>query len=212
MRPFVVVLVFALAGIGVARALTPRAQPTCACAHHALVLAPPTTSDLDGASLYQIGVPLTDSRGHAFSLASLRGEPVLVAMVYTSCTTICPLLVSDLRRIDEALGDARDRVRVVLVTLDPEHDTTERLAAFAAERGLPLPRWTVVRPTSDADVRELAVALGVQYRRLAGGQIVHSALVTLLDGEGRIVLQRESTDDDIEPIAARTRALAASGE
>jgi len=184
----------------------------CCDAHaapHATTIAA-TDSTLDGASLYQIDGAFTDQDGHAFALSSLRGSPVLVALFYASCTTVCPLIVSELQRIEAALPETdRAGVRVLLVTFDAERDTPERLRAFAAERGIPTPRWTLVR-ADDASVRELAMALGVQYRRIAGGDFVHSALVTLLDREGRIATQLDGVEARIDPLVARLRDLLAT--
>ena len=97
----------------------------------------------------------------------------------------------------------------MLVTFDPERDTVERLRTLATERSMPTPRWTLLRASDDA-TRELAIALGVQYRRVADGQFAHSALMTLLDAEGRISTQREGLDTPIDPLVARIRELLAA--
>lgn len=190
--------------------------PHCACQHHEGAAEGehvheglPASSPLDGASLYQIDASFTDQDEHPFTLASLRGEPVLVVMFYGSCTTVCPLLLSEAVRVDEALApEERARLRVVLVTIDPANDTPERLRALATERSFPTPRYALLRGDDDA-VRELAMALGVQYRRTGDGQFVHSALVTLLDGEGRIAAQAEGVDAPVEPLIARAHELLA---
>jgi protein SCO1/2 len=95
----------------------------------------------------------------------------------------------------------------VLVTIDGARDTPERLRALAGERQLPLDRWTFLRG-SDADVRELAMVLGVQYRRLANGNYAHSAMLTLLDPEGRISVQIEGLRRPKRPIVDRIRPFA----
>jgi protein SCO1/2 len=116
-------------------------------------------------------------------------------------------LISELQRIDAALSDhERERLRVVLVTLDPERDSSARLRTLADERSLPTPRWTLLR-TDEETVRELAMVLGVQYRRVGDGQFVHSALVTLLDGEGRIATQLDDVDAPIASLVARAHEL-----
>lgn len=162
---------------------------------------------LDGASLYQIESTFTDQDGRPFTLASLRGQPVLVAMFYTSCTTVCPMIIAEMQRIEAALPEAdRATLRLVLVTFDSERDTPERLRAVAAERGLPTPHWTLARGDDDA-IRELAMALGVQYRRIEGDAFVHSALVTLLDREGRIASQLDGVDAPIAPLVSQLEQL-----
>jgi protein SCO1/2 len=196
-----------------------REAPDACCQHDRPSAAAPATpppsaeaapsAPLDGASVYQLDGAFTDQDEHPFHLVSLRGSPVLVLMFYGSCTAVCPILIGEAVRIDQALSeDERARLRVVLVTFDPENDTAERLRTLAAERALPMPRWSFLRGDDDA-IRELAMAIGVQYRRTGDGEFVHSALVTLLDPEGRIAAQAEGVDAPIEPIVARTRELLA---
>lgn len=40
-------------------------------------------------------------QNHAFSLQSLRGAPVVIAMFYGTCRSVCPVLVEDLKRLEE---------------------------------------------------------------------------------------------------------------
>ncbi len=187
--------------------------PHCACQHdpasathdHASL---PPASALDGASIYQLDSSFTDQDEHAFTLSSLRGQPVLVVMFYGSCTTVCPLLLSEAVRVDQGLSEAeRARLRVIFVTFDPENDTPDRLRALAAERSFPVPRYALLRGDDDA-IRELAMALGVQYRRTGDGQFVHSAMVTLLDEEGRIAVQADGVDAPLEPLISRAHEIA----
>ena len=83
------------------------------------------------------------------------------------------------------------------------------MRALAAERSFPMPRYTLLRGDDDA-IRELAMALGVQYRRTGDGQFVHSAMVTLLDEEGRIAVQADGVDAPLEPLASRAHEIAAT--
>ena len=154
----------------------------------------------DERSLFQLEMALEDQAGRPFTLATLRGHPVLIAFFYSHCDTMCPTIISDLRRIEAALSPAaRSALRVVMVSFDEERDTPERLTAVAHERHLELDRWTLVRG-EDAEVRTLAATLGMTYRRTGEGEFAHSALFTLLDGEGQIVLTVDGTGRDMTPM------------
>lgn len=59
------------------------------------------------------------------------GRPVVMNFVFTTCTTICPLLSQTLERLQAKLGAERDGVHLVSITIDPEEDTPERLAEYA---------------------------------------------------------------------------------
>ena len=147
-------------------------------------------------SVYELPASWRDQAGATRSLSELRGQPVLVAMIYTHCTATCPLAVAELHRI-AALDTS---ARVVLVSLDPQRDDPDRLARYAREHGLDAARWTLLTG-SDGDVRELAATLGVRYRRVTPDDLAHSNLITLLDSEGRIVDQ-SSGRLDVATIAA----------
>lgn len=146
-------------------------------------------ADLPGNSLYQLDLPLTDQTGRTFAFGELRGRPQLVAMFYTSCRYVCPLIIDTAKAVEHALPeDLRPRLQVLLVSIDPERDDVAALAAVAKRRSLDGARWRLVR-TDAAHVRELAAALGIQYRRLVDGEFNHASVLTLLDADGRIVRQ-----------------------
>lgn len=161
-------------------------------------------------SVYRLRGTFTDQDGRALELSSLRGSPVLMAMFYGSCRTMCPIIIEDARAVDSALSASeREQLRVVLVTIDPERDTPEALRALAADRSLPVPRWSLLR-APDSVLRPLAMVLGVQYRRLPNGDFAHSASLTLLDREGRIAAQIEGLRRPNLPIVDRLHEMLAS--
>jgi protein SCO1/2 len=143
------------------------------------------TSALPGDSVYRLNPRLTDQDGHPFELASLQGGPVLVSMFYSSCEMVCPVLFETITQtVRSAPPAVRDRLRILMVTFDPERDTVAVLKETAQKHGCD-PHWSLVRGSS-ADVRQIAAALGVQYRRLDNGEFNHSTSVLLLDSQGRI--------------------------
>jgi len=140
---------------------------------------------LPGDSVYQLRATLTDHHGRAFELASLRGAPVLVTMFYTSCEMVCPMLFETIRFTLDALPVAqRSGARVLMVSFDPARDTVPVLAQTARTRGCD-ERWTLAR-CDERTAREIAAALGLQYRRLDSGEFNHSSTIELLDADGRI--------------------------
>lgn len=167
-------------------------------------------ADLPGDSVYQLDLTLTDQDARTTKLADLRGQPVLVAMFYTSCKFICPLIIESMRRVDNALSPAEQtKLHVVLVSFDPDHDTPQALKATAVERHVDSPRWTLARTDADG-VRKLAAVLGVQYRAIENGDFNHSAVITLLDRDGRMVAHSSRTDGlDADLVQATRRELAA---
>jgi len=145
-----------------------------------------STQPLPGESVYQLPMSLIDQHGRTSTLAALRGQPVLVAMFYTSCDNVCPMIAWQLRRIEQALPEAeRARLRVLMVSFDPARDTPEALRKFATAHKADPSRWVVAR-AEENEVRNLAAVLGLRYRELDNGVFNHSSVITLLDADGMI--------------------------
>ena len=145
---------------------------------------------LPGTSIYNLTSSWINQDGQRVSLESLRGAPAVVAMGYTSCKDICPMIVADMVAIeDRAKASSLKGVHYAFFSLDSAVDTPERLTAYAKDRGLDLGDWVLFNG-DDKAVRELAAALGVRYRRDASGGFDHSAVITILDADGRISAQQ----------------------
>jgi protein SCO1/2 len=167
--------------------------------------APPGDSVLNLAGSY------TDQDGATFTLAQRRGGPQLIGMFYSSCQLVCPMLIETGMAADRALSaDERARLRVLLVSLDPEHDSVAALRHAAQAHRIDTPRWTLAR-TDPLTVRRLAAVLDVRYRQLANGEFNHTSAWLLLDGDGRILARTDRLGADPGPqfMAAVRAALAA---
>ena len=57
--------------------------------------------------------------------------PVLVNFIFTSCTTICPVMTAGFAQFQASLGEERERVRLVSISIDPDTDTVDRLREYA---------------------------------------------------------------------------------
>lgn len=153
-------------------------------------------------SLYQLKAPLTAQDGREIGLDVYRGKPVLVTMFYASCQATCPLIIDTLRAVEKKLSPAQlKELRVLLVSIDPEHDSPEALAATARERRIDAGRWTLAR-ADERTVRQVAAALGVQYRKLPDGQFSHATQISVLDGQGKILAQSDQLGGADEKLVA----------
>lgn len=168
--------------------------------HKDIALAPaaPVTE-----SLFNLDSVWTNQDGMKISLSILKGQPAILAMIYTSCESACPLIVEDMKKIEKQLPlNTQKKVRFALFSFDSARDTTARLKKYAKDRGLG-PSWILARG-SDKSVRELAAALGVQYKKSASGDFQHSDVITLLDHEGVIKKQQTGLGNNGHDMAAAT--------
>ncbi|MGI9310183.1 MAG: SCO family protein [bacterium] len=157
-------------------------------------------------SIYQLESIWLDQRGATRALGALGGAPVVAAMIYTSCEFACPLIVRDMLAIYHHL-DASERgaTRFVLFSFDPRRDTPNAMRRYAADQHLPAPDWTLLAADDDASL-ELAVALGVRYKPLAGGDFAHSNAVFVLACDGTPMHRQERLGNAPEHAASVVRA------
>ena len=167
--------------------------------------APPLPRD----SLYQLSLPLTDQDGRRSDWRTRRGKPQLVAMFYTSCQYICPLIVDSGKAIEHQLDATQQKnLGILLISMDPKNDDPATLKTVVDKRKIDTRRWTLASPP-EKDVRAVAGVLGIRYRQLADGGFNHSSALVLLDAEGRILARTErmGSDPDPEFVAAVRKAL-----
>ena len=89
-----------------------------------------------------------------------------MVMIYTSCKTACPRLTADMKGIEAKVGKQNsDELQYILVSIDPEHDTPERMRAFIKNNKLEGKQWVFLRG-SEEDTRELANVLAVKYKKI----------------------------------------------
>lgn len=75
-------------------------------------------------------ITLTDQDGQPMSLDDLKGRAVVMLFGYTYCPDVCPMGMSDMRRIKRELGSDGDDVAFVFVSVDPDRDTPEVLKRY----------------------------------------------------------------------------------
>lgn len=131
----------------------------------------------------------TNTDGKKVALDDFRGKPLLVSLVYTGCTDVCPAIIENLRPAIEvaqsALGE--DSFTVITVGFDTRHDTPERMRSFARSRGVDLPNWLFLSSTQST-VEQLADVTGFTIVPSAAG-FDHMAQVSVIDAEGKIYQQ-----------------------
>lgn len=166
----------------------------------AVLAAPkPPTTPVPGESVYRLPVTLTDQHGKRFDWSQRRGKTQLVSMFYTSCRYICPLIVDSGKAVEKQLKPSgRERLGILLISMDPGRDTPAVLMSVADKRKLDPLHWTLASP-GQADVRKIAGVLGIRYRALADGEFNHTSALVLLDSEGRILARTEQMGAKVDP-------------
>jgi protein SCO1/2 len=124
----------------------------------------------------------------------------VLAMVYTTCESACPIIVSLMQRLEAALPpELHPKVGFVLVSFDPERDTPSVLRAYSNKRHLDPTSWSLLSGHPD-DVLELATLLSIKYKRDQQGGFMHSNVMTVLNRAGEIVHRQEGLQQDLTAI------------
>lgn len=159
--------------------------------------------------VYDIGgdFVLTGPGGEPWSLEQARGKVVLLFFGYTVCPDFCPMTLSKLVQVGEALDEDAGRVLTVFVSLDPERDSPERIAEYLSYYGIEAVGLTGSREEIDAVVASYGGSYSLDEVDSAMGYLVtHSTYLYLVDGRGR-VRQLYGSLDDAARIEAGVRAV-----
>jgi protein SCO1 len=167
-------LIGALAGAAILLLTTPQGGQPVQSSGTALIGGPFSLVGADGK-------PVTDR--------DFRGRYMLIFFGFTHCPDICPAELQVIAQALDQLGDKAKTVVPIFITLDPERDTPEAMANYVKSFG---PNFVVLTGSPEA-IAAAAKAYRVSYAKVenkesAGDYSVdHSALVYLMDPEGRYV-------------------------
>ena len=123
---------------------------------------------------------MIDQRGERLSVAELLAtdRPVMVNFIFTTCTAICPMMTSIFQQVQRRLGEDAEKVLMVSVSIDPEHDSPEALAEYAA-RFRAGPQWYFLTGTL-----EDSIAVQKAFEAYRGDKMNHAPLTLLRGGPG----------------------------
>lgn len=150
-------------------------------------------------SIYRQETVWLDSEARPVTLKDLAGTPTVFAMTYTGCQYSCPLTFKKLAAIEKDLKlKGVTNYRLVVATFDFQKDTPPVLKAFMKKNKYDPARWSFITAKSDADVRQLAVLLGIRYQKVDNVDFSHSNEISLLDKNGvpALVLKGVSSEHE----------------
>ncbi len=186
----------ALAALTVSTGCTPSPPP-----------APFNATEVSGID-YGRGLVIADDAGQPRRLEDFRDQVTLVFFGFTACPDVCPTTLARLRQARAALGPDAERVQVLLVSVDPERDTAERLQAYVRSFE---PSFKALRPEPkelEAVIKAFhAIAVKVPTPDGRDYTIDHSAVIYVYDRSNRLRLITQP-DFSIDGLAADLRRLA----
>ena len=160
-----------------------------------------------------IGSPLGDYRlrdiqGQAFDLSQLRGRPLVVSMIYTSCHHVCPTITRNLAKTVEVAREAlgEDAFTVITVGFDWKVDSPDRMRQFAAQQGLAdASNWHFLA-SDGSTINALSDNLGFIFYASAKG-FDHLTQTTIIDRQGNIYRQVYGVDIETQALVEPLKEL-----
>ena len=150
-------------------------------------------------------VSLTDQKGRAVSLSSLKGKPALVAFIHTQCEGPCELITANMKQVARSLGAGFDsEVTMVSITTEPDEDGSRELLAYAKAQGVDSHGW-VFLTGAPADIRRLLALYGVAAEERKSDHVLE---LFLLSPEGAGLRRYSGVATRPETIASDIRKAA----
>lgn len=124
-----------------------------------------------------------------FRLSDQQGKILLLFFGYTSCPDVCPITLATFKQVYDSLGEDAQKVRFVMITADPERDTPDKVAAYAARFNPEFIGLSGSIPELEAVWKDLGVFVEKQDSSSAAGYLVsHTASVYVLDQSGSLLM------------------------
>lgn len=151
-----------------------------------------TNAVLPGAMVPPVTVALSD--GSTTVIGEGQTEATAITFTYTRCPIpdYCPLTMSRMTALQEALGGDG---RIVVVTMDPEHDTAAVLSEYAVTHGAKPGELLIGRVEQDV-LEGLAKSAGLSVDR-SQGEVLHGLRLLITKSDGTLI---ERYDDNRWPL------------
>ncbi|NBX67864.1 MAG: SCO family protein [Proteobacteria bacterium] len=129
----------------------------------------------------------TERTGQDYGSQDLKNKVWVGSFIFTSCSAQCPLIITELQKIQRALR-FKDNFRIVSFTLDPLTDTPKRLSEYATQAKADPYKWLFLTAENKKtqDLIQKGFILPSLESEKADGDIVHSSKLVLVDGGGRV--------------------------
>jgi len=151
---------------------------------------------------------LRDADGQLFGSAQLAGKVYISALFFTRCKTVCPKITRAIKKLSGQISDGNFDIPLVLITIDPEHDTAPVLAAHATTQDLDRRRVHLL--TGDTEKLTSLVVSGFKqhlgkHKITPKGdmEIMHSGKLMLVDKHGGLRGLYDNSDIGIDEIFHR---------
>jgi len=193
---FTIILSFAL--LVSFSALAQKETPAKSCCSPMLASLTTQQEALPETSIYQFDHQWKNQFNQPFQLADLKGNPVVMTMIFTHCEYACPMMVNDLKKVEKEFTKKHKDVKFVLISFDHLRDTPERLLEYAKAQNLS-DNWILLHGDAE-QVKEISLVLDISYEQMESGAFAHANKKLVLDKNGTIVFSLDGLQTKPKPV------------
>lgn len=134
----------------------------------------------------------TDQHGNTISDKDYSGKVFVVEFFFTTCPTICPIMNTNMVKLQEAFKDEED-FGIASFSINPEYDTPQILTEYAETYGIDHPNWHLLT----GDIDKIYALSNTGFNLYAGqnpnvnGGFEHSGMFALIDKKGNIRCRKD---------------------
>lgn len=154
------------------------------------------------------GFSLVEASGRPINLQEFQGKVWIADFIFTSCAGMCPMMTSQMRKLQDALPQD---IRLVSFSVDPVRDTPAVLADYAERFAADRQRWFFVTGDRQSlyDLSIKGFKLGVDDKQGTEAEpITHSSRFVLVDKDARIRgYYNGSEDEDLKRLVEDAKRL-----
>jgi protein SCO1/2 len=140
--------------------------------------------DITG-SITQPDFKLVDHNGKETTLSDFKGKVVVIFFGFTNCPDICPTSLDEWKRAFETLGKAEKEVQMLLITVDPKRDTSEKLKTYVSAFN-PNFLGLTGKPDELKQVLSQYKAFAEESQNSGSGGVAHTAASYIIDKNGQV--------------------------
>ena len=130
---------------------------------------------------------LVDQNGNSVALTSLKGKPMVVDFIYTSCPGPCLMETAKLANVALRLGsDIGSKVTIVSISVDPEHDGPKQLLDYSRQQGADEKGWYFLTG-GPAEVDQALAGFKLSRQVEPDGSVGHLVDMMLIGPDGRLI-------------------------
>lgn len=153
-------------------------------------------------SIYDLDINLENikiKKSKIININELKGKIQIFSMIYTNCKTVCPAIISNMKKIEKSLSkEMINKIQFTLITLDPENDTQSNLEIFIKDKKIN-ENWNILR-TSKENTLKLALATGIKYKKENSNNYTHSNIIIIIGKNGDIKMKQAGLDKDYKKL------------